>query len=52
MIELLMLGKEPGRVKLQQAVERCLSLDCCDVAAVQHFLHAEICKRTAKAVLT
>jgi hypothetical protein len=47
MIELLTFGKEHGRVKLQQAVERCLSLDCCDVAAVQHFLHAETWRRPA-----
>jgi transposase len=47
MIELLTLGKEHGRVKLQQAVERCLSLDCCDVAAVEHFLHAEMWRRPA-----
>ena len=31
MIDLLALVKEHGRVKLQQAVERCLSLDCWDV---------------------
>lgn len=47
MIELLTLAKEHGRVKLQQAVERCLSLDCCDVAAVRHFLHAETWRRPA-----
>ncbi len=47
MIELLTLGKEQGRGKLQEAVERCLSLDCCDVAAVRHFLHAEAWRRPA-----
>ena len=47
MIDLLTLGREHGRVKLQQAVERCLSLDCCDAAAVRHFLHAEAWRRPA-----
>jgi transposase len=45
MIELLTLGKEHSQVKLQQAVECCLSLDCWDVAAVRHFLHAETWRR-------
>jgi transposase len=47
MIDLLALAKEHGRVKLQEAVERCLSLDCCDVAAVRHFLHADEWRRPA-----
>jgi len=45
MIELLMLGKEHGRKELQQAVERCLSLKCSDVAAVRHLLNTESWQR-------
>ena len=45
MIELLKLGKVHGRVKLEQAVERALSLGSCDVAAVGHLLTADTLRR-------
>jgi transposase len=47
MIELLTLGKEHGRLKLREAVERCLSLECCDVAAVRHLLSTDSWHRPA-----
>jgi hypothetical protein len=40
MIDLLKLGKEFGRERLQQAIETALETGCTDSAAVQHLLHA------------
>lgn len=41
MIEILLLGKRYGHVRLRQAIEEALALGCSDTAAVQYLLSAE-----------
>ncbi len=47
MIDLLKLGKQNGRVRLQEAIETALETGCTDAAAEQHLFYARDLHRPA-----
>ena len=47
MVDLLKLGKQDGRVRLQEAIETALETGCTDAAAVQHLFYARDLHRPA-----
>jgi len=51
MIEMLMLTRQHGHDRLQQAIEKALATGCSDPAAVRHLLHAGDLKHTVCEVI-
>jgi len=51
MIEMLMLTRQHGHDRLQQAIEKALATGCSDPAAVRHLLHAGELKHTVCEVI-